>query len=93
VSHFTHNTLEQERIQTRLLELGVGIRPLHTVSSAGNKSVSMELRLHGPASRRLPAHLVIPVTMRRPVDALYHELLALIEGSAAASPKVGDPHW
>jgi dimethylamine/trimethylamine dehydrogenase len=29
----------------------------------------------------------VPVTMRRPVDALYHELMALIEGGAAPAPK------
>jgi dimethylamine/trimethylamine dehydrogenase len=86
VSHFTHNTLEQERIQTRLLELGVGIRPLHTVSSAGNQSVSINCVYTG-RQEEIACATFIPVTMRRPVDALYHELLALIEGSAAPAPR------
>ncbi|MEM9196946.1 MAG: FAD-dependent oxidoreductase, partial [Pseudomonadota bacterium] len=35
VSHWTHNTLEQGRIQTRLIELGVEIIPLHSITAVG----------------------------------------------------------
>ncbi len=86
VSHFTHNTLEQERIQTRLLELDIGIRPLHTVSSVGSQSVSINC-VYTDRQQEIACGTFIPVTMRRPVDALYHELMTLIASGAAPAPK------
>lgn len=92
VSHWTHNTLEQHRIQKRLIEAGVKIVPLHSITACAPGSVTLECaftaRAHGIACGTL-----VMVTMRRPVDALYHDLQTLV-ASGAQAPKtltrVGD---
>ncbi len=92
VSNWTHNTLEQHRIQKRLIEAGVTIIPLHTVTAREAGSVTLECvytgREHGIACATL-----VMVTMRRPVDTLYHALQAVI-ADGAQGPKtltrVGD---
>jgi dimethylamine/trimethylamine dehydrogenase len=86
VSHFTHKTLEQERIQTRLLELGVVIRPLHTVSSVTTQSVTLDC-VYTKRQQEIACATFIPVTMRRPVDDLFHELMAVIEAGSAPALK------
>jgi dimethylamine/trimethylamine dehydrogenase len=86
VSHWTHNTLEQERIQTRLIELGVTIRPLHSVSAVERETLSIDCVYTG-RKQDIPCSTFVPVTMRRPVDALYRELMALVEADAGAAPK------
>ncbi|QJF51946.1 FAD-dependent oxidoreductase [Roseobacter ponti] len=75
VSHWTHNTMEQERIQTRLMETGVKIVPLHNVIRAGAGAVDLECVYTGQVTS-LPCGTFIPVTMRTPTDALYHDLIA-----------------
>ena len=86
VSHWTHNTLEQERIQTRLIELGVAIRPLHAVSAVGRETLSIECVYTG-RKQYIPCSTFVPVTMRRPVDGLYQEVVALVEAGGDLAPK------
>jgi dimethylamine/trimethylamine dehydrogenase len=75
VSHWTHNTMEQGRIQTRLLELGVEIVPLHKLAAIGPGEVELDCVYTGKRVKR-PAAFVLLVTARLPEDALYHELMA-----------------
>jgi dimethylamine/trimethylamine dehydrogenase len=85
VSNWTHNTLEQGRIQTRLMEMDVGITPLHAVVSRGADSVTLECAYTG-RRRDIACATLVSVTMRRPVDALHVEIAALVE-RGAAGPK------
>ena len=94
VSHFTHNTLEQERIQKRLIELDVRIVPLHSVSEIGADTVTAVCNFTDRPIE-IACDTFVPVTMRRPDDALYHALVRLIEVGAAAAPtlaRIGDCH-
>ncbi|MEM1149827.1 MAG: FAD-dependent oxidoreductase [Pseudomonadota bacterium] len=91
VSHWTHNTLEQGRIQRKLMEMGVEIVPLHSVVACGDGAVTLEC---GYTDRRhdIACDTFIPVTMRRPVDTLYHDLRAGL-GTADKAPtltRIGD---
>ena len=94
VSHFTHNTLEQERIQKRLIEMDVGIVPLHSVSRIGPDTVTAVCTFTD-RPLEIACGTFVPVTMRRPDDALHHDLLRLIEAGAGAAPtlaRIGDCH-
>jgi len=85
VSSWTENTLEQGRIQSRLVELGVDIRCntcLHQAAARG-----FELRnVFGGPSEWLTDVTLVPVTSRVPVDDLYHDLKA----RGIESMRIGD---
>ncbi|MFN3262992.1 MAG: NAD(P)-binding protein [Pikeienuella sp.] len=92
VSHFTHNTLEQERIQARLMEMGVRIAPHLTVVRVGAGSVAAACTFTG-RERDFPCAAFVPVTMRRPVDDLFQDLRRLIAAGAdapASLTRIGD---
>ena len=92
VSHFTHNTLEQERIQTRLMEMDVRIAALHTIVRIGAAAVAAAC-VHTGREREFPCAAFVPVTMRRPVDELFHDLRRLIAAGAdapASLTRIGD---
>jgi len=75
VSAWTDNTLEQERIQRRLVALGVRILCGHTLSATEASGVLVQ-GVYGEAERHLACGTVIPVTERVPDDALFHALRA-----------------
>ena len=79
VSHWTHNTLEQGRIQTRLLELGVEIVALHDLAAVGEGEVELACVFTGRRQSRACGSVVM-VTARLPEDSLY---LALNEDPSA----------
>jgi dimethylamine/trimethylamine dehydrogenase len=85
VSHYTHNTLEQGRIQKRLIEMGVGIVPLHTLVAQGSGTATLEC-VYTARQHDIPCATRVNVTMRRPVDGLFHDLRARI-GAGAVGPK------
>ena len=86
VSTFTHFTLEQERIQKRLIEQDVGIIPQHGVVGASKGTVTLEC-IYTEREHEIPCGTLIMVTMRRPVDELYHSLVGLGAGSNAQEIK------
>ncbi|QGX97018.1 NADH:flavin oxidoreductase [Roseovarius faecimaris] len=88
VSHWTHNTMEQGFIQARLMELGVQIIPLHTLTRIGADHVTLSCIYTG-AQRDLAAGTVIPVTMREAQDELYQALIAR-EDAPASLMRIGD---
>ncbi len=92
VSNWTHNTLEQHRIQKRLIEAGVKIIPLHTITEREADNVTLEC-VYTEREHHIACATLIMVSMRRPIDGLYHDLQTLI-ASGAAGPKtltrVGD---
>jgi dimethylamine/trimethylamine dehydrogenase len=85
VSNWTHNTLEQGRIQKRLIEMGVRIVPLHSVVTRDRGAVTLEC-VYTERQHQIACDTLVMVTMRQPVDGLFHATRALI-GAGAPGPK------
>jgi dimethylamine/trimethylamine dehydrogenase len=83
VSAWTHNTLEQHRIQRRLLELGVEIHTNRNVVGFDGAEVRLECTYTGRLETR-PAAAVVPVTSRLPNDELALALESQAETLQAA---------
>lgn len=75
VSNWTHFTLEQGRIQKRLLELGVEIVPLHGIERLW-KGGAMLSCVYTGRLRELDCDTVVPVTSMTPNKQLYRTLMA-----------------
>jgi dimethylamine/trimethylamine dehydrogenase len=74
-SSWTEFTLEQERIQKRLLELDVEIVALHGLARLHADGATIACVYSG-ATRRLEAASTVLVTTMEPDDGLYHALAA-----------------
>jgi dimethylamine/trimethylamine dehydrogenase len=74
VSEWTVNTMEQERIQRRLLELGVEVIVSQTLVGAAPGSARIAC-VYTERERELPADGLVLVTARDPRDGLAGELL------------------
>lgn len=73
VSSWTARTLEQARIQTRILELGITILPLHNLARIGSGELVLSCVYTG-REQSVSAASVVMVTSRWPNDALLREL-------------------
>jgi len=73
VSHWTHNTMEQGRIQKRLLELGVEIVPLHGLAKLSANMATLACVYTG-RTREVACDSVVMVTSMRPNSELYQSL-------------------
>ena len=89
VSTWTHNTLEQAKIQTRLIELGVKIVPLHNLASIEPDHVELAC-VFTDKKHTLACKSVGMVTMRDAEDALYHALTANPENGPKTVTRIGD---
>ena len=69
VAPYTYATLEQERVVTRLLHLGVEIICSNTVGSVGDGKVELVCN-HTKATRFIDCDTLIPVTDRIPRDEI-----------------------
>ena len=78
-SNWTHNTLEQGRIQKRLLEMDVEIIPYHSVTEIADNSATLTCG-YTEKNREVACGTFVPVTMRMPVDSLFHDLVEACEG-------------
>jgi len=85
VSSWTANTMEQPRIQRRLIELGVTVVVSHAVSSAAADAVRVACGFSG-RERELACDALVLVTARLPDEALMLEL----DGRVASLRAVGD---
>lgn len=90
---WTENTLEQGRIQSRLIERGVGILPLHEL--AGHAPGRLDLRcVYSGRTTSLDCAALVSVTARLPEEALWTGLAARHEAWAAAGiatvARIGD---
>ncbi|MGH6962153.1 MAG: hypothetical protein ACREE7_16860 [Dongiaceae bacterium] len=83
VANWTQNTLEQEKIQTRLLEIGVDIRTHRALTTVGRGGVEIACVFTGKLSS-IACDSVLLVTARDPRDDLYLELRARRSAWAAA---------
>ena len=89
VSAWTEQTLEQSRIQARLIELGVHLHLAQEIAAAVPAGDGLALTLNSvytaaAAPRTLACASLVMVTMRDPEDALHQALLAR-EGEWAAA--------
>ncbi len=75
VSKWTEKNLEQARIQTRLLQLGVTLVTGRTLARAAMGKVELACIYAGGVDT-IDCATLIPVTSRLPNDALWHELKA-----------------
>lgn len=73
VAAWTHNTLEQKRIQTRLLSLGVNVICNRNIISVDRGRFSLACSYTG-ATEVIGAEALLPVTSRQSRDQLYHDL-------------------
>lgn len=71
---WTHNTLEQGRIQARLLELGVTLELSSTISCIDDGELELSCVFSG-RRRAYRYGSVVLVTMREPEDSLYRQLI------------------
>ncbi len=86
VSAWTEYTLEQERIQARLLNLGVNIMSNHAVSSVSANDIELSCTYTGK-EYRVNANALVLVTARYANDALYRKLKSAPDGLKAAGIK------
>ncbi len=75
VSSHTVFTLEQDRIQTQLLNAGVEIVALHNLAALDSDGATVACNFTGK-TRKLAAASVVMVTTMEPVDDLYQALAA-----------------
>jgi len=78
VASWSQNTDEQILTQRRLIQEGVKIETLTTLSAISEKSAELSCIYTGQ-SREVPADHVVMVTSREPNDALYNELCDQID--------------
>lgn len=83
VAAWTHNTLEQHRIQRRLLELNVTIVPSHTLVRYMPEGLVAGC-VYTERTRFIPAASLLLVTSREPEQALYQALNSAPEQVRAA---------
>jgi dimethylamine/trimethylamine dehydrogenase len=74
VSNWTHFTMEQARIQKRLIELGVEIIPLHGVEALSEGGATLSCVYTGRL-REVECDTMVPVTSLRPENSLYQALI------------------
>lgn len=87
VSYWSQFTLEQERIQAKLMKLGVKLYPQNVVIEIGNDCVRLLNTISGDEAE-LPRDGVVLVSDRIPNDGLYLSLTpALSEASLRGSRK------
>jgi dimethylamine/trimethylamine dehydrogenase len=75
VAPWSEHTLEQSKIQTRLIELGVGIIPLHKLAKQTADSLSVACVYSGRETE-IPCGTLVPVTSRHPDKSLSAALEA-----------------
>ncbi len=93
VSAWSADTLEQHRIQARMLELGIGVVTDHNLARIGGAEAELACN-YSNRRRSIPAASVVMVTSRRPNNELYLALTQhqdkLAEVGIASVQAIGD---
>ncbi len=93
VSLWAEKTSERWRIRTHLMSLGVEIVTAHSLTGFDGKTATLEC-VYSERERRIDVAAVVLVTQRSANDALYHEILATVDGDASKLPftldRIGD---
>ncbi|MCI2395720.1 hypothetical protein [Aliiroseovarius sediminis] len=76
VSPWSENTLEQDRIQRRLVEKNVAIMPLNKLADMSDETLTLACTYTG-ATHEIACGKLVMVTSRTPNDALWHGLEAV----------------
>ena len=95
VSTWTHNTMEQHRIQARLIELGVEILPLHELKHLVPGEATAAC-VHSGREQALQFDSLLLLTARLPNEEIYLELTSdaarLAEAGIASVRLIGDAY-
>ena len=95
VAAWTEYTLEQHRIQVRLLELGARIICSHELSAINPENIELSC-IYSGMTQSVDVESLVMVTSRVPDDALYHELAAADDSITQAGirnlEQIGDCH-
>jgi len=83
VSAWTERTLEQHRIQARVMELGIDVIANHNLALVGTAGAELAC-LYTDRRQTVAAASVVMVTSRKPNDGLYRDLVADPDGLARA---------
>jgi dimethylamine/trimethylamine dehydrogenase len=86
VSEWTYNTLEQHKIQARLMQMGVKIVLSHNLTHVGADHVMLTCG-YTHAERQHAASATVMITMRTPVEGLY---TALAGAGLPSLNRIGD---
>jgi len=93
VSPWSENTLEQDRIQCRLIEKNVRIIPLHKLADMSAQTLTLACVYTG-ATQEIACGTLVSVTTRRPDDQLWSDLLEVKDQWADAGlrsvKRIGD---
>jgi dimethylamine/trimethylamine dehydrogenase len=90
VSYWTQYTLEQEKIQERLMKLGVKLFPQTLLTDIQPESVTLTHLINGETTT-LPREAMLLVTDRISNDSLYYELKPeLADGKLKSLRLIGD---
>jgi dimethylamine/trimethylamine dehydrogenase len=86
VAAWTRHTIEQERIQARLINLGVNIIPSRNLQAFDGNKVTLECVYTG-SEEEIQVDGLVMITARVPNDALYYELESRADALSAAGIK------
>jgi dimethylamine/trimethylamine dehydrogenase len=86
VGAWTRHTVEQERIQARLINLGVNIIPSRNLKAFDGKRVALECVYTGSEEERQVDGLIM-ITARVPNDDLYYELASQADALSVSGIK------
>ena len=86
VADWAQNTAEQDRIQARLMNLGVNIIPSKNLKAFDGSKAILECSYTG-REEEIAADALVMVTARLPNDELYHELASQPEALSKAGIK------
>jgi dimethylamine/trimethylamine dehydrogenase len=87
ISYWSQYTLEQDRIQYKLMKLGVRLYPQHVLSEIGNDCVRLSNTISGDLIE-LPRDGVVLVSDRVPDDSLYQSLKPVFDEDRLQSLKI-----
>ncbi len=76
VAPWTEHTLEQGRVQRRLIEKGIEIIPLHHLAGRTKDTLEIACSYSG-AHRTIDCATLVPVTSRLPTNQLWLDLIAM----------------
>ncbi|WP_135500892.1 FAD-dependent oxidoreductase [Roseovarius aestuariivivens] len=93
VSEWAGKTSERWRVRAHLMRMGVTLDLAQALTCFDGEKATLRCQYSG-AEKTVPANAVVMVTQRAPKDALYHEILAKVDGEAARLPfslsRIGD---
>ena len=93
VASWTYNTMEQGRIQSRLMELDVDLVLGQTIGEISSEEIILRCT-YSDRPRRISFGSIVVVTMRQPHDSLYHGLIEsgplLEEAGIKTTTRIGD---